>query len=74
MFIWDVLLSDVDWDYFKTLTLLEILKIRIDFWRNIVRFLKSCICSTKLDVQETNFSFLTVTLQISKEIRHDDKH
>ena len=27
------------------------------FWRNIVHFRKSYICSNKLDVQETNFSF-----------------
>ena len=30
---------------------------KIHFWRNIVRFGKSYICSNKLNVQETNFSF-----------------
>ena len=29
----------------------------LDFWRNIVRFWKSYICSNKLDVQETNCCF-----------------
>ena len=28
--------------------------LKINFWRNIVRFWKSYICSNKLDVQETN--------------------
>ena len=32
-------------------------RFEIDFWRNIVRFRKSYICSTELDVQGTNFSF-----------------
>ena len=31
--------------------------LKIDFGWNIVRFWKSYICSNKLDVQETNFSF-----------------
>ena len=30
---------------------------KIHFWRNIMRFWKSYICSNKLDVQEANFSF-----------------
>ena len=30
---------------------------KIHFWRNIVRFWKSYICSNKLDVQETNCCF-----------------
>ena len=30
---------------------------KIHFWRNIVRFWKSYICSSKLDVQETNCRF-----------------
>ena len=30
---------------------------KIHFWRNIVRFRKSYVCSKKLDVSETNFSF-----------------
>ena len=32
-------------------------RFEIHFWWNIVRFWKSYICSNKLDVQETNFSF-----------------
>ena len=32
-------------------------RFEIHFWRNIVHFRKSYICSNKLDVQETNFSF-----------------
>ena len=31
--------------------------LKIHFWRSIVRFGKSYICSNKLDVSETNFSF-----------------
>ena len=30
---------------------------KIHFWRNIVRFWKSYICTNKMDVQEINFSF-----------------
>ena len=30
--------------------------LKIHFWRNIMRFWKSYICSNQLDVQETNFS------------------
>ena len=32
-------------------------RLKIHFWRNIVRFRKSYICSNKLDVPETNISF-----------------
>ena len=32
-------------------------RFEIHFWRNIVRFGKSCSCSDKLDVQETNCCF-----------------
>ena len=32
-------------------------RFEIHFWRNIVRFWKSNICSNKLDVQETNCCF-----------------
>ena len=32
-------------------------RFKIHFWRNIVRFWKSYICSNKLDVQETNCCF-----------------
>ena len=32
-------------------------KLKIDFWRNIVRFWKKYICSNILDVQETNSCF-----------------
>ena len=32
-------------------------RFKIPFWRNIVRFWKSYVCSNKLDVQETNCCF-----------------
>ena len=55
--MWVILLNSADWDCFKTLTSREILKIQNHFWRNIVHFWKSYICSNKLDVQETNCCF-----------------
>ena len=55
--MWEILPNNADWDCFKTLTSREILKIEIHFWRNIVHFRKSYICSNKLDVQETNCCF-----------------
>ena len=35
-------------------------RFKIHFWRNIVRFWKSYICSNQLDVSETNFCFAQV--------------
>ena len=55
--MWEILPNNADWDCFKTLTSREILKIQNHFWRNIVHFWKSYVCSNKLDVQETNCCF-----------------
>ena len=56
--MWVILLNNADWDCFKTLTSQEILKIRNPLLEeHCACFWKSYICSNKLDVQETNFSF-----------------
>ena len=55
--MWVILPNNADWDCFKILTLQEILRIRNHFWRNVVYFWKSYICSNQLDVQETNCCF-----------------
>ena len=55
--MWVILHNNADWDCFKTLTCGRSWGFEINFWRNIVRFWKSHICSNKLDVEETNFSF-----------------
>ena len=52
--MWEILLSNADWDCFRTLTLREILKIQNPLLENIMRFRKPYICSNKLDVQEAN--------------------
>ena len=48
--MWVILLNNADWDCFKTLTSREILRIQNQFWRNIVHFGRSYICSDQLDV------------------------
>ena len=55
--MWVILLNNAGWDCLKTPILREILRTQ-----NLLRvehcaFLKSYICSNKLDVQETNFRF-----------------
>ena len=55
--MWEILLNNADWDCFKTLTSHEILKIQNPLFEEHCAFWKSYICSNKLDVQETNFSF-----------------
>ena len=52
-----ILQNNVDWDCFKTLTLTlrEILKIRIRLLEEYRAFWKSYICSNELDGQETDF-------------------
>ena len=56
--MWVILPNYADWDCFKILTLPgRSWRFKIHFWRNAVRFWKSYICSSKLDVQETNCCF-----------------
>ena len=51
LLMWEILLSNVDWDCFRTLTLREILKIQNPLQEeHYVRFWKSYMCSNKLDV------------------------
>ena len=53
-----ILPNNADWDCFKTLTSQEILKIQNPLLEEHCAFLEVIhICSHKLDVQETNFSF-----------------
>ena len=52
--MWEILLSNADWDCFRTLTLREIVRTQNPLRVNIMHFWKSHICSNKLDVQETN--------------------
>ena len=55
--MWVILLNNADWDCFKTLTSREISKIQNPLLEEHCAFWKSYICSNKLDVQETDFSF-----------------
>ena len=55
--MWVILQNNADWGCFQTPILQEILKLKIHFTRNIMRVWKSYICSKKLDVWKTNFSF-----------------
>ena len=48
--MWGILLSNADWDCFRTPILREILRIQNPLLEDIVRFWKSYICSNKLDV------------------------
>ena len=56
--MWETLQNNADRDCFKTPIFAGDLEdFEIHFWRNIVRFWKSYLCSNKLDVQETNCCF-----------------
>ena len=55
--MWETLHNSADWDYFRTLILLEILKTQNRLQVNFVLFCKSHVCSHKLYVEETNFCF-----------------
>ena len=56
--MWEILLSNADWDCFKTPISQEILKIQNPHEVNIVHFWKAYICSDKFGVLETNFIFV----------------
>ena len=52
--MWETLHKNVNWDYFKTLILQEILKIQSP--RQVEHCIwKSHICPNKLDVQKSDF-------------------
>ena len=53
----ETLQNSADWDCLKTPILRGILRTQNPLLEDIVHFRKSYICSNKLDVQETNFSF-----------------
>ena len=55
--MWVTLQNNADWDCFKTPILQEILRTQNLFFEERCALGKSYMCSSKLDVQETNFSF-----------------